>query len=107
MPPVCLQKEVAGRGTSVIRQVARMINRIGKKNNLKNLNDMARTNVRRGDTGHGAEFRNERRAVDEAINERIKSENEANKLDPRSANNKMKAEYRPRDSTKKSGRSKH
>ena len=68
---------------------------------------MARTNVRRGDTGHGADFINERRAVDEAINERIKAENEDNKLDPRSANNQTKTEYKPKDSTKKTGRSKH
>jgi hypothetical protein len=68
---------------------------------------MARTNVRRGDTGNGADFLNERRAVDEAVNERLKSENEENKLDPRSANNKTKAEYKPNDSTKKTGRTKH
>lgn len=68
---------------------------------------MAKTNVRRGDHGHGADFINERRAVDDAINERMKSENETNKLDPRSANNKNKADHDPRDSTKKTGRTKH
>jgi hypothetical protein len=68
---------------------------------------MAKTNVRREDHGDGADFINERRAVDEAINERMKSENEADKLDPRSANNKNRAEYKPKDSTKKTGRTKH
>lgn len=68
---------------------------------------MAKTNVRREDHGHGADFINERRAVDDAINERMKSEGKGNKLDPRSANSKKKAGYTPEDSTKKTGRTKH
>lgn len=68
---------------------------------------MSKANVKRNDKGHGADLINERRAVDEAINERMKSEGETDKLDPRTANNKSNAEYEPRDSTKKTGRSKH
>jgi hypothetical protein len=68
---------------------------------------MAKTNVRRGDTGPGADFINTQRAVDDATNERIKSENEDNKLDPRTANNRNKVEHRPDPSVKKTGRHKH
>lgn len=67
---------------------------------------MAKANVRRDDTGNGADFINEKRAVDEALNERIKAENESNKLDPRASNNPTRTEYEPKDSTKKSGRTK-
>ena len=67
---------------------------------------MSKANVRRGDKGSGADFINERRAVDEAVNEKLKSESGEDKLDPRSANNKTKAEHDPEDSTKKTGRSK-
>ena len=67
---------------------------------------MAKTNVKRDDHGSGADFINERRAVDDAINERMKSEEETEKLDLRSANNKNKASHKPQDSTKKTGRTK-
>lgn len=53
-----------------------------------------------------SEFLNEKRAVDKAINERIKSETERDKIDPRTANNKSKTDYDPRDSVKKTGRTK-
>ena len=53
-----------------------------------------------------SDFIDEKKAVDTAINERIKSENEANKIDPRTANSPSKTEYRPEDSVKKTGRSK-
>lgn len=43
---------------------------------------MAKTNVRRGDRGSGADYINTQRGVDDAINERLKSENQDNKLDP-------------------------
>lgn len=52
------------------------------------------------------DFIHEKKAVDRAINERIKAENESNKIDPRSANNPTKTEYHPHDSVKKTGRSK-
>lgn len=67
---------------------------------------MAKANVRREDKGPGSDSINERRAVDEAVNERLKTQTESEKLDPRTANNKNKAAYNPHDSTKKSGRSK-
>lgn len=68
---------------------------------------MSKANVRREDKESGADFINERRAVDEAVNEKLKSENGENNLDPRSANNKTKATHDPQDSTKKTGRTKH
>ena len=67
---------------------------------------MSKANVRREDKGSGADFINERRPVDEAVNERLKSERGEDKLDPRSANNKTKARQDPNDSTKKTGRTK-
>jgi hypothetical protein len=67
---------------------------------------MAKTNVRRGDKGPGADFNNLQRAVDEGINERVKSENESDSIDPRQAN-RNNVEQRPDPSQKKSGRSKH
>lgn len=67
---------------------------------------MAKANVRREDKGPGADYINDQRAVDEAINERLKAESEADKLDPRSANNPSKTEYKPEDEVKKSGRTK-
>ena len=68
---------------------------------------MARTNVRRGDRGVGADFINGQRAVDDAVNERLKGENDRNSLDPRLANNRNRAEHKPHVSQKKTGRSKH
>ncbi len=67
---------------------------------------MTKANVK-DNRGSGTDFINEKRAVDDAINERLKSESESDKLDPRTANNSPKTEYDPNDSTKKSGRSKH
>ena len=52
------------------------------------------------------EFIDEKKAVDRAINERIKSETDQDKIDPRTANNPTKTEYHPNDSVKKTGRSK-
>lgn len=54
--------------------------------------------------GDGTDFINEKKAVDSAINERIKGDD--NKIDPRAANNKTKTEYDPHDSVKKTGRTK-
>jgi hypothetical protein len=67
---------------------------------------MAKTNVRREDKGAGADFINHQRAVDDAINESIKSETGRDKIDPRQANRKD-IEQRPDPSQKKVGRSKH
>ena len=55
---------------------------------------------------HGRDFIDEKKAVDNAINERIKSESERNKIDPRSANSPTKTNYDPQGSVKKTGRSK-
>jgi hypothetical protein len=68
---------------------------------------MAKTNVRRGDRGSGADFINHERAIDEAVNERIKSETDREKIDPRQANNRRRADYEPDLSEKKTGRRKH
>jgi hypothetical protein len=68
---------------------------------------MAKTNVRRGDRGPGADYINTQRAVDHAINEKLKSETDQDKLDPRTANNKTRTEHKPDPSQKKSGRIKH
>ena len=54
--------------------------------------------------GDGTDFIKEKKAVDSAINERLKGND--NKIDPRSANNKTKTDYDPRDSVKKTGRTK-
>lgn len=67
---------------------------------------MSKANVRIEDNESGDDFVNERRAVDEAVNEELKAESGENRLDPRFANNKTKAEHDPRDSTKKTGRTK-
>jgi hypothetical protein len=67
---------------------------------------MAKTNVRRHDRGPGADLINEQRAVDEAINERFRSE-QGDRIDPRTANNKTKTEHKPGTSQKKTGRTKH
>lgn len=53
-----------------------------------------------------SDFIEEKKAVDKAINERIKSETEDDKIDPRAANNKSRIDYDPRDSVKKTGRTK-
>ena len=70
---------------------------------------MAKSNVKRRDNGPGADYINTQRAMDGAINERLKSEadNDNEKLDPRTANNKTKVEHDPAPSQKKSGRIKH
>ena len=68
---------------------------------------MAKTNVRRDDTGPGADLINTQRAVDDATNERLKTEGDSDKLDPQTANNKTKTEHKPDPSQKKSGRMKH
>jgi hypothetical protein len=47
---------------------------------------MAKTNVKRSDHGDGADFVNHQRAMDEAKNERIKSEQGSKKIDPQQAN---------------------
>lgn len=68
---------------------------------------MAKTNVRREDEGDGADFVNTQRAVDDAINEKIKSEDDSDKIDPRAANNQRRTEHKPDVSQKKAGRPKH
>ena len=68
---------------------------------------MAKTDVRREDRGTGADFINERRAIDDAINEKLRSESDDGKIDPRTANNQNKTEHKPEDSLKKTGRTKH
>lgn len=55
-------------------------------------------------TGDGTDFIKEKRAVDQAINARIKSESGEEKIDPQTANNKTKTDYEPKDSVKKAGR---
>ena len=54
--------------------------------------------------GDGTDFIKERKAVDQAINERIKSESGEEKIDPEAANNKQNIKYKPKDSVKKIGR---
>ena len=54
--------------------------------------------------GDGTDFIKERKAVDQAINEKIKSESGEEKIDPQAANNKNKMDYEPEDSVKKVGR---
>lgn len=68
---------------------------------------MAKTNVRREDRGPGADFINEQRAVDDAINQKLRAQSGEDQIDPRSANNKTKVEHKPADSQKKTGRTKH
>jgi hypothetical protein len=100
-------RAAAARGMLVIRQTAAKTMRTGKKiMSLKHLT-MAKTNVRRGDRGEGADLINTQRAIDDAINERLKSNTDSKKLDPRLANNQNKTEHTPDLSQKKTGRSKH
>jgi len=47
---------------------------------------MAKTNVKQSDHGAGAEFTKHQRAMDEAKNEKIKSEQGTDKIDPQQAN---------------------
>jgi hypothetical protein len=63
---------------------------------------MAKSNVRRKDHGPGADFINQQRNVDEAINQN-KKESADDKLDP---NRQGDAEYRADVDVKKAGRSK-
>lgn len=65
---------------------------------------MSKTDVRREDRGTGADFINEQRAVDDAINERLKSESGKEKIDPEQASD---VEHKPDHSQKKTGRTKH
>jgi hypothetical protein len=68
---------------------------------------MAKTkNVKRTDRGVGADFINQKRAVDDAINEQLKQERGREKLDPEQ-NNSRKNEQRPGISEKKTGHSSH
>lgn len=68
---------------------------------------MSKTNVRRDDRGDGADFLNQQRAIDEAKNERMKSENNENKLDPEQVNRQKNREYKPDVDVKKTGSGKH
>jgi hypothetical protein len=54
----------------------------------------------------GADFINQKRAVDDAINEQLKQERGREKLDPEQ-NNSRKNEQRPGISEKKTGHSSH
>lgn len=65
---------------------------------------MGKTDDGQKDKGTGADFINQQRAVDEAINERLKSEAGKDKIDPRRAND---VEHKPDHSQKKTGRTKH
>lgn len=47
---------------------------------------MSKANVKRGDKGHGADFINSQRSRDEAMNEKMKSENDQDRLPPEQAN---------------------
>ena len=47
---------------------------------------MSKANVKRSDQGDGSDFINSQRSIDEAKNERMKSEQDENKLDPEQAN---------------------
>lgn len=47
---------------------------------------MSKAHVKRDDHGHGSDFINSQRSVDEAKNERMKSERDEDKLDPDQAN---------------------
>lgn len=68
---------------------------------------MSKANVMRDDRGDGADFLNQQRAIDEAKNERMKSENDENKLDPEQVNRQKNREYKPDVDVKKAGSGKH
>jgi hypothetical protein len=65
---------------------------------------MEEGNEKQSMKGDGTDFIKEKKAVDTAINERMKGDD--NRIDPRSANNKTKTQYKPRESVKKTGRTK-
>ena len=65
---------------------------------------MSKMNDNKGDKETGAEFINEQKAVDDAINERLKAESGEKKIDPKRAND---VEHKPDYSQKKTGRTKH
>lgn len=64
---------------------------------------MAKSNVRRNDSGDGADFVNLQRATDEAKNERIKGQHGSDKLPPEQANRGKNRQHKPDVSQKKAG----
>jgi hypothetical protein len=68
---------------------------------------MAKSNVRRGDRGDGADFVNRQRSTDEALNEKLKAEKSVDKLDPIQANREKNRGTASDVSIKKTGSGKH
>ena len=64
---------------------------------------MAKTNAKQGDDGTGTDFINHQRAMDEAKNEKIKSEQGTDKIDPQQANRPNNRGRETDVSEKKSG----
>ena len=64
---------------------------------------MSKTNVKLNDHGTGADFINHQRAMDEAKNEKIKSEQGSEKIDPQQANRPDNRSRETDVSEKKSG----
>lgn len=68
---------------------------------------MAKSNVRRGDRGSGADLINQRRAMDEAINESLREETGNDKLDANRLNNQKETSHKPDVSEKRTGHDKN
>jgi hypothetical protein len=64
---------------------------------------MAKTTGRKDNHGAGADFINHQRAVDQATNEKIKSEQDTDKIDPEQANRPNNRGRETDVSEKKSG----
>lgn len=64
---------------------------------------MAKTNVKQGNDGTGTDFINHQRAMDEALNEKIKSGQDTDKIDPAQANRPDNRRRETDVSEKKSG----
>lgn len=72
--------------------------------NIKKTRVMDKTDANKEERGAGGDFIRGQRAVDDAINERLKSETGKEKIDPRKADD---VEHKPDHSQKKTGRTKH
>ena len=83
--------------------------RVAKATGRYNLNgnDMAKANVTRNSKGDGSDLINLQRNMDEAKNERMKSERDTNKIDPAQASRKQHTDRKHNVDMKKSGASKH
>lgn len=68
---------------------------------------MAKANVTRDSKGDGSDLVNLQRNMDEAKNERMKSERDTNRVNPQQASRKQHADRKHNVDMKKSGASKH